>query len=76
MWVHLSRDGMYVRLSVRDDGRGFDPARVTAYEGHGLRNMESRARSLGGKLIVQSEVGQGTTVTAMVPIETVGARGT
>jgi two-component system, NarL family, sensor histidine kinase DevS len=76
VWVHLSRDGMYVRLSVRDDGRGFDPARVTAYEGHGLRNMETRARSLGGKLIVQSEVGQGTTVTAMAPIETVGARGT
>jgi len=76
VWVSLSRDGMYVRLSVRDDGRGFDPARVTAYEGHGLRNMETRARSLGGKLIVQSEVGQGTTVTAMVPIETVGARGT
>jgi len=67
---------MYVRLSVRDDGRGFDPARVAAYEGHGLRNMESRARSLGGKLSVQSEVGQGTTVTAMVLIETVGARGT
>ena len=76
VWVRLSRDGMYVSLSVRDDGRGFDPARVAAYEGHGLRNMEARARSLGGKISVQSQVGQGTTVTAMVPIETVGARGT
>jgi signal transduction histidine kinase len=61
---------------VKDNGRGFDPARVTAYEGHGLRNMEARTRLLGGWLSVESEPGLGATVQVTVPIETVGGRGT
>jgi signal transduction histidine kinase len=41
-----------------------------------LRNMDTRARSLGGKLLVESQVGQGTTVKVIVPIEPIGGRGT
>jgi signal transduction histidine kinase len=61
---------------VKDNGRGFDPSRVAAYEGHGLRNMEARTRMLGGRLSVESEPGKGTTVKVSVPIETLGERGT
>jgi len=74
--VLLSRDKGYVTLAVRDDGRGFDPTHVAVYEGHGLRNMDARARSLGGKLSVESQVGRGTTVKVIVPIEPIGGRGT
>ena len=74
--VSLSRNGSQVTLSVKDNGRGFDPTHVTAYEGHGLRNMQSRTRLLGGWLSVKSEPGAGTTVQVTVPIETVGERGT
>jgi signal transduction histidine kinase len=72
----LSRDKAHVTLAVRDDGRGFDPARVAAYEGHGLRNMDARARALGGKLLVESALGKGTIVKAIVPMEPIGGRGT
>ena len=74
--VILSRDGSQVTLTVKDNGRGFDPSRVAAYEGHGLRNMEARTRLLGGRLSVESEPGKGATVKVTVPIETIGERGT
>ena len=74
--VVLSRDKGYVSLTIRDDGRGFDPARVATYVGHGMRNMDARAHALGGRLSVESEDGKGTTVKATVPIEPIGGRGT
>jgi signal transduction histidine kinase len=74
--VLVSRNGELATLTVRDDGRGFDPGRVVAYQGHGLRNMEARARLLGGKLSVTSEIDKGTTVAVTVPIEPVGSHGT
>ena len=74
--VVLSRDGSQVTLEVKDNGRGFDPTRVTSYEGHGLRNMEARTRLLGGRLSVEGVPGKGTLVRVIVPIETVGERGT
>lgn len=54
-----------VRLSVTDDGAGFDPAAVRA--GLGLRSMRERAEAAGGRLSVQSGP-QGTAVEAIVPI--------
>ena len=73
--VVVARDGTQVTLTIQDNGRGFERAHVRAYEGHGLRNMEARARLLGGRLSVQSEMGQGTTIMVSVPIEMVGERG-
>ncbi len=71
----MSRDGTQVSLAIEDDGRGFDKSQVRTYAGHGLQNMEARARLLGGKLSVHGEAGKGTTVAVTVPIETVGGRG-
>lgn len=49
-------------LSVRNDGVGFDPARITEDGHHGLVVMRDRIRGLGGSLAVESSVGTGTTV--------------
>jgi signal transduction histidine kinase len=57
-------------LRLTDDGRGFDVAATEAspVPGHiGLRVMRDRARAAGGDVVVDSEVGRGTTVTAWVP---------
>lgn len=57
-----------VRLVVRDDGCGFDMASARALAGHyGLKGMEERAGMLAGNLTVESEPGQGTTVTLEAP---------
>jgi len=58
-------DGRTVRVSVRDDGRGFDPsARPGIAEGHfGLDGIAERLRRTHGTLAVDSAPGRGTTVT-------------
>jgi signal transduction histidine kinase len=65
--VTLEADDRRVRITVRDDGRGFDaqqPARGTS---HGMRGMRERAAELGGTLKVRSDTNQGTEVTIEVP---------
>lgn len=53
-------------LVIEDDGRGFDPASVQ--RGHGLGNMTSRAKAVGGELDVESRPGGGTRVRFTVPL--------
>jgi signal transduction histidine kinase len=68
--VGRAPEGM-IRLTVADDGRGFDPARRArrADEGHvGLTLMEDLVRQAGGTLLVRSQVGSGTTVVLEVPV--------
>jgi len=58
------------RLVVADDGRGFDPDEraARAAEGHlGLALLEELVRQAGGRLVVRSEPGEGTTVELDVP---------
>ena len=53
-----------VRLVVRDDGRGFDPA---AADGFGLPGMRARAEQVAGRLTVTSDPDTGTTLELEVP---------
>ena len=64
LWVALTQHQGVAVLSVRDDGRGFDRGATLAHIG--LRTMRERAAEVGGQLVVQSEPGQGTTVTVRV----------
>lgn len=59
-----------VALDVRDDGRGFDPARPPAGSpgGFGLVAMRDRIATLGGSLTVESAPGVGTTVAVSLPL--------
>jgi ligand-binding sensor domain-containing protein/signal transduction histidine kinase len=62
-----------VRLRLGDDGRGFDVQGALRMEGgQGLVSMRERAESLGGHLIVASTPGQGTEVTAVLPLSSRG----
>lgn len=59
-----------VVLDVRDDGRGFDPARVrvTGTRGRGLAGLRDRAEALGGRADIESAPGEGTTVSVRFPV--------
>ncbi len=62
----LARDVSAVRLTVTDDGVGFEPAAVPT--GHlGIDGMRVRASRIGGTLEVRSRPGQGTRLTVSVP---------
>jgi ligand-binding sensor domain-containing protein/signal transduction histidine kinase len=70
LWVRLVFDATSVRLSVRDDGRGFDPgAQGNGAGGHfGLVGMSERAREMGGEVRVGSKPGEGCEVEVNVPV--------
>ncbi len=59
-----------LRLSIVDDGRGFDPAEIDELrtDHFGLLGMSERARVLGGDMSVHSEPGSGTRVEVTVPL--------
>ncbi|WP_410618515.1 sensor histidine kinase [Amycolatopsis sp. cmx-8-4] len=58
-------------LDVADDGRGFLVIKAEPGErGHGLPAMRARAQQLGGRLTVESAPGQGTVISAAIPLET------
>jgi two-component system sensor histidine kinase UhpB len=54
-----------VELTVRDDGRGFEPDRPAG--GLGLGGMAERARLVGGELTIESRPGAGTELCLRVP---------
>ncbi len=54
-----------IRLTVIDDGQGFDVDRVPP--GFGLLGIRERAESLGGKFILQTQPGLGVSITIEVP---------
>jgi PAS domain S-box-containing protein len=57
-----------VRLTVADDGFGFDPNAPKSGSDHwGLKNMSERARAISGVLRVDSAPGAGTRITADAP---------
>ena len=56
-----------IRILIRDDGDGFDPTSSTA--GRGLRGMRERIELLGGEIAVTSTPGDGTEITASVPLQ-------
>jgi ligand-binding sensor domain-containing protein/signal transduction histidine kinase len=68
--VNLVFDTRRVQLSVRDDGRGFDPrAAGNGGAGHfGLIGMRERAEQIGGTLSILSGNGSGTEIVVDVPI--------
>ena len=49
-----------IRLSIKDDGKGFDTKK--SYEGNGLNNMHTRAADLGATLTIDSQEGAGTQI--------------
>ncbi|MFT2019327.1 sensor histidine kinase [Streptomyces sp. 796.1] len=63
--------GDLVVLDVADDGRGFDPeaGRSRGLRGHGLPASDARVRQLGGTLTVESAPGEGTVLSAAIPLE-------
>lgn len=54
-----------LKLTVRDDGHGFDPE--TTSGGLGMMAMSDYAQLVGGETVVHSAVGKGTEVTATLP---------
>ncbi|MCB5178868.1 sensor histidine kinase [Streptomyces antimicrobicus] len=66
----LSFLGDQVVLDIADDGRGFTAPHPSGTDrGHGLPAMRARAGQLGGTLTVESAPGEGTVLSAAIPLD-------
>ena len=69
LFVQLLDQPTQLLLTVEDDGKGFDPARIGEKPtGLGLASIEARATYLRGELQYDSSPGHGTTVTLTIPL--------
>ncbi len=73
VWVEVERASAGVKLSVRDDGVGFDRGAPVGGRiestGRGLELLRSRLSEVGGHLEIFSTREQGTTARAWIPDE-------
>ena len=66
--VSTVREAGAHRITVRDNGVGFDPKHQQDESHIGLQNVKERVeRMCGGTVIVESEMGAGTVVTLLIP---------
>jgi signal transduction histidine kinase len=64
--LSLSIDEGFLYLSIKDDGIGFKVSKLKS--GIGLKNMESRAESINGRIKISSEINKGTKVSLKVKL--------
>ena len=65
--IQLEREDALLRLTVEDNGMGFDPS-TASNKRFGLKGMRQRAIAFGGSLRIDSIVGKGATVELTLPI--------
>jgi signal transduction histidine kinase len=65
--VQIQMDGGQLKITITDDGKGFDPAALKkTEEQNGLENMQRRASAVGGRLEMTSSPGKGTRMAFQV----------
>jgi signal transduction histidine kinase len=64
--AQLAFDDGEVRLDLRDNGGGFDPA--GRHDGFGLQGMRERVEAMGGRLAIRSAKGEGTAISIVLPL--------
>lgn len=69
-WVRFVADGSWAIVTIEDNGHGFDPDRPrrSPWPCFGLQTMLERAEAVGGVLSVESRPGEGTRITARIPL--------
>ena len=58
-----------LRMTVSDDGRGFDAAAPLSEKNFGIQGMRDRVEMIGGRFRLKSAVGMGATLAVEVPLE-------
>jgi PAS domain S-box-containing protein len=63
-------------LKVQDNGKGMAPGEERKSGSFGLLGMRERVQALGGRVMVRSNPGEGTTLEVSVPLAGAAAKGT
>jgi len=71
--VRVFGEKEWLAVNISDSGPGFQPEQHAGWDGHlGLVGMRERVESLGGSFKIESEIGQGTRVSALIPCQLEG----
>jgi signal transduction histidine kinase len=73
--VALAAAGGELRLSISDDGKGFDLEEARAGRGLGLLSMNERVRLVNGRIEWRTQPGAGTRLDVRVPVPPAGVNG-
>jgi signal transduction histidine kinase len=66
--VSLRGETDTINLTIADSGPGFDLDEAIRGPGLGLTSMNERLKAVGGRLSIESQPGQGTTIHAVAPL--------
>jgi PAS domain S-box-containing protein len=66
--VCITIENQELKVSLSDDGKGFDPAQ--SRKGIGIENMMSRIQGINGQLCLSSSPGSGCVLELSIPLET------
>lgn len=81
--VELQRDGQELKITIADNGKGFDYEAINdkradgkfTKSGFGLKGIVERAKILGGRPVIASKSGTGTTITIQVSLRKIKDEG-
>jgi two-component system, NarL family, sensor histidine kinase DegS len=65
--IQMSMDENVTKITVTDNGKGFDPDVIEKKQGLGLKLIRERVELLGGYLEMDSDIGKGARITFQVP---------
>jgi PAS domain S-box-containing protein len=66
--ISLVGENQAIHLSIRDNGKGFDPGQKTSQVGLGLDSMKERAYLIGADFSIESQPGDGTMIDVLAPL--------
>jgi PAS domain S-box-containing protein len=72
--IRLERDGEWVQLTVRENGRGIEEADQHKHGAFGLLGIRERVSLLSGEVMIRGEPGRGSQVRARIPLAAADAR--
>jgi signal transduction histidine kinase len=67
IWLSVAREDDFIRLTIADDGRGFEVGSVDVQHHFGVQLMRERVELAGGDLQIESHPDRGTRVVARLP---------
>lgn len=70
--IELAYENTQCILRIRDNGKGFGLGSIPTADGFGLLGMSERAESIGAKLTIQSQPGQGTETIVAINLGAAG----
>jgi signal transduction histidine kinase len=68
--ISIEQDLDKIKVCVKDNGAGFEPSKISAAKGgFGLFNIRERLEHIGGSLLIDSKIGQGSQIVIIAPLE-------